>query len=149
MPVQTTITFDCADPHAQARFWAAVMDWVVEDHSVLVEGLLGAGAVPEEAVTRVEGRLAWREAAGLRDPAGGVDPRTGTGLGGRMLFQTVPEGKSAKNRVHLDVHVEAGQRDAHVDRLVALGASRLWEKDEWGSSWVTLTDPEGNEFCVA
>jgi len=75
--------------------------------------------------------------------------RTGTALP-RFLFLNVPEAKTAKNRLHLDL---LGDRDVpraeEVARLVDLGATHLADKDEWGHSWAVLTDPEGNEFCVA
>src|SRR5688500_7922411 len=61
-------------------------------------------------------------------------------------FFTVPEPKSAKNRVHVDL--EAADRDAEVDRLLALGATKLGDFDEAGYRWTTLADPEGNEFDV-
>jgi uncharacterized glyoxalase superfamily protein PhnB len=64
-----------------------------------------------------------------------------------MMFIQVPEGKTAKNRVHLDL--AATDRAAEVERLVALGASVIHDTDEWGTRWTTLSDPEGNEFCVA
>lgn len=68
----------------------------------------------------------------------------------RFLFLKVPEPKTAKNRLHLDLLVDAGTpRSAEVDRLVSLGAKHLADKDEWGQSWAVLNDPEGNEFCVA
>lgn len=65
----------------------------------------------------------------------------------RMMFLAVPEGKTAKNRMHLDL--VADDRAAEVSRLVALGATELRDHDEWGIQWTVLTDPEGNEFCVA
>lgn len=64
-----------------------------------------------------------------------------------LMFIQVPESKSAKNRVHLDLG--AADRSAEVERLVGLGASAVYDKDEFGFTWTTLTDPEGNEFCVA
>lgn len=64
-----------------------------------------------------------------------------------MMFLKVPEGKTAKNRLHVDLSTD--DRAAEVARLVALGATHLYDKDEWGVSWSTLTDPEGNEFCVS
>ncbi len=63
------------------------------------------------------------------------------------MFLKVPEGKTVKNRVHLDLH--ADDPEAEVTRLLGLGASHVHEKKEWGSQWTTLADPEGNEFCVA
>jgi predicted enzyme related to lactoylglutathione lyase len=64
-----------------------------------------------------------------------------------MFFAKVDESKSSKNRMHLDLH--ADDRETEVQRLVGLGATRRDEKDEWGTRWTIMTDPEGNEFCVA
>jgi Glyoxalase-like domain len=63
-----------------------------------------------------------------------------------LMFNKVPEGKAAKNRVHLDL--VAATLETEVDRLLALGADRLGDFDEGGARWVTLADPEGNEFDV-
>lgn len=63
-----------------------------------------------------------------------------------LMFIKVPEGKDAKNRCHLDLGTK--DRAAEVERLVGLGATVLHEGDEHGVRWTTLTDPEGNEFCV-
>ena len=72
-------------------------------------------------------------------------PHDGTG----MLFIPVPEGKTAKNRLHLDLSPEQGTRDEMVERAVAAGAAVIGDhRTEDGSGWVTLTDPEGNEFCI-
>jgi predicted enzyme related to lactoylglutathione lyase len=66
-----------------------------------------------------------------------------------MLFIPVPEGKTAKNRLHLDLSPEQGTRDEMVERAVAAGASVIGDhRTDDGSGWVTLTDPEGNEFCI-
>lgn len=66
-----------------------------------------------------------------------------------LLFIRVPEGKSAKNRVHLDIQPTTGTRDEKVERLLGLGA-KVWsdQRREDGTGWVTLTDPEGNELCI-
>ena len=72
--------------------------------------------------------------------------------GGPVLgFQRVPEERASKNRLHLDLVAATGERHAEVERLVALGAKVLGERggDAEGLLWTTLTDPEGNEFCVA
>ncbi len=72
--------------------------------------------------------------------------------GGPVLgFQSVPEERTGKNRLHLDLMAPAGGRQAEVERLVGLGATVLGERggDAEGMVWTTLTDPEGNEFCVA
>jgi predicted enzyme related to lactoylglutathione lyase len=71
-------------------------------------------------------------------------------LGGPLLgFQRVPEELAGKNRLHLDLGAQAGNRHAEVERLVELGATVLGERgDPTGFVWTTLTDPEGNQFCV-
>lgn len=72
-------------------------------------------------------------------------PYAGTGL----LFIPVPEGKSAKNRLHLDLQPEGMTRDEAVALAVSLGATVIGDhRADDGSGWVTLGDPEGNEFCV-
>lgn len=73
--------------------------------------------------------------------------RTTSDEGPTMMFIAVPEGKTTKNRVHLDL--QADDREAEVARLVELGAAVVHDKDEWDTRWTTMTDPEGNEFCVA
>jgi len=66
-----------------------------------------------------------------------------------MLFIPVPEGKTAKNRLHLDLSPEQETRDELVERAVAAGASVIGDhRTDDGLGWVTLADPEGNEFCV-
>jgi hypothetical protein len=67
-----------------------------------------------------------------------------------VLFQEVPEGKTVKNRLHIDVHSEPGELDGLVARLQALGASRVREVDKGPAGhWWVMRDPEGNEFCAA
>ena len=67
----------------------------------------------------------------------------------RLLFIEVPEGKTAKNRLHLDLRPSGATRDQEVERLLGLGATQLADlRRPDGGGWVTLADPEGNEFCV-
>jgi predicted enzyme related to lactoylglutathione lyase len=70
------------------------------------------------------------------------------GVKPKLLLQAVPEPKSAKNRMHLDI--DTRDVEAEVARLEALGAQRLEAeaRNEHGTSWVIMADPEGNEFCV-
>ena len=66
-----------------------------------------------------------------------------------MLFIPVPEGKTAKNRMHLDLEPTDLTRDEEVDRALALGATLVGDhRKEDGTGWVTLADPEGNELCI-
>ncbi|MGJ9422073.1 VOC family protein [Aeromicrobium sp. CF3.5] len=76
-----------------------------------------------------------------------VDPDTGACL----LFIEVPEDKSGKNRLHLDLRPRAGSRDEEVERVRALGATEVADLRGThgpGTGWVVLADPEGNEFCI-
>lgn len=133
------ITFDCTDPHAQARFWAVALDYEVEDHDEHIAGVIAAGHLSADAddIMVIDGRRAWHDyaAAVSKDSAD------------RLLFQRVPGVKTAKNRVHLDLHV--ADRDAKVEQLVAIGATKLWDGQLGPQVWVTLADPEGNELCVS
>lgn len=113
-----TITFDCANPDAQARFWSEVTGRPVD---TLPPG------TPEQFVGAI-----------------GMWPRTADLA---FLFLAVPEGKTAKNRVHVDL--ECPDLPAEVARLVTLGATHTADHAEFGITWAVLADPEGNEFCLA
>ncbi|NEB00057.1 VOC family protein [Streptomyces sp. SID13726] len=147
-PLHWKLVVDAADPHAQADFWAAALHYLAEDNDALVRRLTGFGAVEPEATVEYHGRLAFRDLIAVRHPDDPYDEETGTGRGRRLLFQRVPEAKSVKNRLHLDLHAGDGQRAAEVERLTGLGASVLREVKEMGGEWVVMADPEGNEFCV-
>ncbi|MEU5874957.1 VOC family protein [Glycomyces sp. NPDC047369] len=147
MSVPFKICIDCTDPHRLADFWAAAMDYVVEDHSALIAMLLEQGVVTEEHTVEVHGRKGWKTAAAVRDPEAPFDPVRGTGKGMRLLFQVVPEPKTVKNRLHLDLHYGPDNYEAEADRLEGLGATRLGAYDEDGAKWILMADPEGNEFC--
>ncbi|GIF01461.1 glyoxalase [Paractinoplanes rishiriensis] len=69
------------------------------------------------------------------------------GGGPSLLFQRVPEGKAAKNRLHLDLQPTDRDRDEELDRLLVLGATVVDDRRDAGG-WVVLADPEGNEFCL-
>ena len=133
------MTFDCADPHAQATFWAQVFGSAVEDHSAFVDQLVAEGRMPPDDRIVVDGRSAFRDVAACSDPAG-AEPR--------LFFQRVPEGKTAKNRVHLDVQVDPDQKAAEVERLVAFGAELIETHSDRGPLTFVMRDPEGNEFCL-
>ncbi|MEV4438795.1 VOC family protein [Streptomyces sp. NPDC049577] len=148
MAVHWKLVVDCADPLRLAAFWAAALEYENEDHSALIERLLAAGLVTEDAVTEADGRKVWRHAAAVRHPEDPVDAATGVGHGRRVLFQAVPEPKQGKNRLHMDLHFGPERRDAEVERLRQLGATVLGTVEEPGSNHVVMADPEGNEFCV-
>ncbi|MFI7411023.1 VOC family protein [Streptomyces sp. NPDC049627] len=147
-PLHWKLVIDCANPQSQADFWAAALRYEVEDNNALIERLLELGALPREAVVEFHARLAFRDLVAVRHPDDPYDQDSGTGLGRRLLFQRVPEAKSVKNRLHLDLHAATGEREAEVARLEGLGASVLRQVKEPGGEWVVMADPEGNEFCV-
>ncbi|MBZ4324025.1 VOC family protein [Streptomyces huiliensis] len=148
MALHWKLVVDCADPNGLAAFWAAALGYEVEDHDAFIGQLMGVGAVGAEDVVEVAGRRAWRGLAAVRHPDDPFDAERGMGLGRRILFHAVPEPKRGKNRLHIDVHAAAGERDAEVARLEGLGASVLRVVTEHGGGHVTMTDPEGNEFDV-
>ncbi len=137
-PIQ--VVFDATGPHALARFWAAALGYQQEDHSGIVGELLESGQLTEAEAVEVDGRRAFRDAAACTDPHAGRP---------RLFFQRVPEPKTVKNRVHLDLHVGPQDVPTEVERLVALGASIAWTTSDRGPLTTTLYDPEGNELCVS
>ena len=133
------IAMDTADPHLVAAFWAEALGYELEDHSPLVKQLIDAGQLPLEATIETANGRQFADVAGCRDPDGRRP---------RLYFQRVPEAKTVKNRVHLDVHVGADAAPAEIERLKGLGATFAWTSDDRGGLCTTLRDPEGNEFDV-
>jgi hypothetical protein len=134
------VTIDCSAPHELADWWAEALGWQVEaQDGSFIRRMVQSGAASEEDTAQHRGALVWKSGAGLTSPDAGRP---------RVLFQAVPEPKTVKNRVHLDVRVGAGRREAEVARLLGLGATELWRGSQGPYEWVTLADPEGNEFCV-
>ena len=143
MAQRVQVTIDCADPASLAAFWAEALGYVVQPPPEGFESwpaALRAWGVPESD---------WNNANAVVDPAG---------VGPRVYFQRVPEPKAVKNRVHLDVGVSDGpgtepavrreQIRPAADRLLALGATEVGEREAMGGLWVVMRDPEGNEFCL-
>jgi hypothetical protein len=137
------VTFDAADAPAQANFWREVLGYVAEPPPPQFdswEAFAAANNIPAEK---------------FFDYDSAIDPDD---VGPRLLFLKVPEGKTAKNRMHLDVTVTGGreqpaeqratQLEAAARRLIAAGATELGRHDEMGTVWRVMADPEGNEFCI-
>lgn len=146
------VTFDAHDPAALSSFWRDVLGYVHpgppgvelapgDDPLAAWDGFLERIGVPAEQ---------RNSRSAIEDP---------DGHGPRLFFQQVPEGKTAKNRVHLDVRAAPGLQgeermaalEAECDRLVALGAVRVRRHEPeppMGAGFIVLTDPEGNEFCL-
>jgi hypothetical protein len=115
------IVIDCHDPRRLAEFWCRVLDYQILDETD-DEVEINAHRVTREDFL-----------------AGPVLPS--------LLFIRVPEGKTVKNRIHLDVSPINVDQQAEVDRLIALGAQHV-DIGQGQQTWVVLADPEGNEFCV-
>lgn len=144
------LVVDSQDAATLADFWGAALGYEVEDPSVLVGRLLDAGQLPAAAVREHRGRRTFRGYAAIRHPGDPFDEVSGVGAGRRVLFQDVPEPKTVKNRLHIDVHAGAGGLDELLARLVALGATQVREVDNGPAGhWWVMRDPEGNEFCAA
>jgi hypothetical protein len=146
------VTFDCADPERLSRFWVAALGYVNpappgreltpgQDVFEAWREFLAEMAVPESE---------WNSSSAAEDP---------DGVGPRLFFQRVPEGKVVKNRVHLDVRAAPGlQGDERMvaledecERLVGLGATRVRRFEPappMASGHIVMQDPEGNEFCL-
>jgi hypothetical protein len=145
-PVSFQLTVDSQDPHGQATFWAAAIGYAVERHEDFIRDLLAKGAISPDDTLTVDGVLHFRTAVAIRPDGAGLEQAMQSG--NRLLFMKVPEAKTVKNRVHLDLKVGAGLREAEVKRLQSLGARVLYEHDDPEGRWTTMADPEGNEFCV-
>jgi catechol 2,3-dioxygenase-like lactoylglutathione lyase family enzyme len=146
--VRFSVTIDCADPDRLTRFWATALGYELKKPPPGFDTWLAYFrdlGVPED-------ELRGATDVYLVDPAG---------VGPTIFFQEVPEPKTVKNRVHLDLNVSGGQRasleERHrlvhtaADRLVAAGATRPPVPADWAAAYhpaVTLLDPEGNEFCI-
>lgn len=138
------IALDCAEPHTLADWWADALGWVVEDSDeAFIRRMITEGHATEADTATHKGRLVWKTAASIRHPDG---PERGPRK--RILFQQVPEPKTVKNRMHLDVWVGADNVDTEVKRLTANGATYLHRGHEGPHTWVTIADPEGNELCI-
>lgn len=136
------VTVDSADPHTLADWWADALGWEVEPvDEVAVRRMVAEGEASEDDTTRHHGTLVWKAGTAIRHPEG-VD-RTP-----RVVFQLVPEPKTVKNRVHLDVRVGPEEAPAVVERLLAGGATFVRDGGAGPYAWTTLADPEDNELCV-
>ncbi len=113
----TELIVDCADPRRLAEFWSAVLGWQP------------TGRYDEEV---------FDEDVEIAGPPGS---------GPSLVFVRVPEAKTVKNRLHIDVNPVGCEQEQEVERLVGLGARRI-DIGQGESSWIVLADPEGNEFCV-
>ena len=134
------VTFDAEDPARLADFWMLALGYEIQPpppEFTSWDAWAIHMDIPEED---------WNNARALVDP---------DGKGPRLFIQKVPEGKTAKNRVHLDVTVDPDEGQSRMDAvealvaaLVAEGATYVRHFEEHGAEWVVCSDPEGNEFCV-
>jgi predicted enzyme related to lactoylglutathione lyase len=119
-----SVTFDCEDALRVATFWSAALGRPLDAGASSAFASIGFAARRD--------KVGWAAVDREDEPT--------------WMFAKVPEPKTAKNRMHLDVI--APDPEAEVARLVALGATRIRDADEYGYTWTVMQDPEGNEFCV-
>ncbi|UQI46275.1 VOC family protein [Streptomyces sp. HU2014] len=137
------VTIDSADPHTLADWWADALGWEVEpSDEAFIRRMVDEGHASEDDTTTHHGTLVWKVGAAIRHPEG-------LERAPRVLFQLVPEPKTVKNRVHLDVRAGSDDPRTVVERLIAKGATHLHEGRQGPYTWTTLADPEGNELCVS
>jgi len=111
-------SFDATDAYAQSVWWSRVLDFVEDPDDPNLPG-------HQECLI------------------------TSRDLSQVLLFITVPDAKQVKNRLHLDLRPADRDREQEVERVLALGATFLADhRRPDGSGWITLADPEGNEFCI-
>lgn len=128
-----------------ADWWAETLEWVVEPQDeAFIRSMVEQGFATDEETTTHNGKLVWRTGAAII-PSEDQDKATGK----RVLFQAVPEGKSTKNRVHLDVRLAGRDKDVVRAALEERGAAFLWTAGQGPHEWHTMADPEGNEFCIS
>lgn len=120
-----SVTFDCADALKVGRFWSAALGRPLDPVATSDFATIGFAGRRDT--------VGWAPVEPEKDPT--------------WMFVKVPEPKTAKNRIHLDVMATDPQ--AEVARLMELGATRVSDMDEYGYTWTVMADPEGNEFCVA
>ena len=126
------VTVDAADPRGLGAFWCAALGYVEQPPPPGFE--TWEDALDAFGIDRSDPNRAFAI----------VDP---DGVGPRVFFLKVPEGKTAKNRVHLDVHV-GDERETKAAELESLGATIVGRFDEPEGTWISMIDPEGNEFCL-
>jgi hypothetical protein len=139
------VVVDCADPHTLADWWADALGWQVEpSDEAFIRRMIEQGHASESDTTTHRGVLVWREGQAIRPP-----DDLAPGPASRVLFQLVPEPKTVKNRVHLDLRVGQDNVEAEAARLIGTGATFLHRGQQGPHFWITLADPEGNELCVS
>ena len=138
------VTVDSAEPHVLADWWAATLGWEVEpSDEAFIRDMIAKGYATDADTQHHKGFLVWREGAAIRDPDEPDSPSRR-----RVLFQLVPEPKAVKNRMHLDVRVGNDNIEKVLEQVQARGATFLHRASQGPHSWVTVADPEGNEFCI-
>jgi hypothetical protein len=136
------VVIDTSDPHPLADWWAGALGWHVEPQDeAFIRSMIEKGYASDDDTTRHNGALVWKSGTAIRHP-------DGLERAPRVLFQLVPEPKTVKNRVHLDIRVGADNIESVVAQLTAKGATVLHRGRQGPNWWVTIADPEGNELCI-
>jgi Glyoxalase-like domain len=142
-PYTVQVVVDSAEPHSLADWWAEALHWEVEPQdAAFIRSMIDQGFATDADTTTHKDALVWAAGAAIRHP-------DGLERAPRILFQYVPEPKTVKNRVHLDLRSTAAPSLAERDRLLALGATEIGGGQQGPQvAWVVLADPQGNELCL-
>lgn len=143
-PFAIQVVVDCAAPHALAEWWAETLGWEVEPQDEeFIRSMIEKGFATEADTTVHNGAMVWASGTAIK-PAESTDSGQP-----RMLFQQVPEPKTVKNRIHLDLRLpqDVDLVAMHED-LAARGATQIGKGQQGPHQWITYADPEGNEFCI-
>ncbi len=145
MAYEFQVVIDSERPHEMADWWARTLGWSVEPQDPeFIKRMIAEGQATDDDTMTHNGALVWRDGSAIRHP----DELAGGGTRPRVLFQLVPESKAVKNRLHLDVRVGKDNVGKQVAELAERGATALHTGSQGPHGWVTMADPEGNEFCV-
>lgn len=146
MGLNIQIAVDCKNPHDLADWWAETLEWAVEPQDEgFIRSMIEQGFATDADTVTHNGRLVWKDGAAIRP----IEELEAKAPERRILFQTVPEQKTLKNRIHWDVRIGDRDKDEVRRELEARGATFLWTASQGPHSWHTMADPEGNEFCIS
>lgn len=143
-PFSLQVVFDATSPHVLADWWAEALGWQVEpqDES-FINKMIDEGFATEADTVIHNGTKRWATGCAVIAEPGPGRPR--------LLFQQVPEPKSVKNRIHLDLRPgtqDPDELDAIRSQLFDMGATQVGRGQQGNHQWIIFADPEGNEFCL-
>lgn len=138
------VVIDASSPHELGDWWAETLGWHVEPQDeTFIRSMIEQGFASEADTVVHQGSLVWASATAV------VSPDADGAGHPRLLFQHVPEAKTVKNRIHLDLRPPTGtDLESFHAALRERGATEVGRGNQGPHHWITFADPEGNEFCI-